>query len=60
MRGRGSTGEYSQAELELTDIEVNGVNYEESYKLDSTPLEPVTAPHVRDIRDPIIRGGSGE
>ncbi len=60
MRGHGSSGEYSQAELELSDTDVNGVNYEESYKLDSVPLEPVTEPHVRDIRDPVIRGGPGE
>ena len=59
MRGRGTSQEYTQAELELSDIEVNGVNFPESYELETTPLDPATEPHTRDLRTPIIRGGPG-
>lgn len=60
MRGRGTSSLYSQAELELPDIEVNGKNYPESYELDTIPLEPDSTAHTRDIRNPTIRGGTGE
>lgn len=57
MRGAGTSGEYSQAELELSDYDVSGVHFKETYEIDTAPIDPVTEPKTRDIRDNPKRGG---
>ena len=56
MRGVGTSGAYSQAELELSDIDVGGKHFKESYETENTPLDPRTEPKTRDIREDPKRG----
>ena len=56
MRGVGTSGAYSQAELELSDVDVGGKHFKESYETENTPLDPVTEPKTRDIREDPKRG----
>ena len=56
MRGVGTSGAYSQAELELSDIDVGGKHFKESYETETTPIDPRTEPKTRDIRKVPCRG----
>lgn len=57
MRGVGTSGEYSQAELELSDYDVGGVHFKETYQIKTHPIDPITEPKTRDIRDDPKKGG---
>lgn len=57
MRGAQTSGEYTQAELELSDIDVGGRHFKKSYETFTTPVDPLTEPKTRDIRDDPVKGG---
>ena len=57
MRGTGTSGEYSQAELELSDYDVGGRYFKETFEIETHPIDPITEPKTRDIRDNPKRGG---
>lgn len=56
MRTGDVSGEYSQAQLELTNEEIGGVYIEQTYEADTSPIDPLTNPKTRDIRDSKRRG----
>lgn len=51
MRTGTVSGDYSQAQLELSDEEVGGVNADLTFEADTTPVDPHSNPRKRDIRD---------
>lgn len=58
MRGGmgAASGNYSQAELELSDIDVGGKYFKDAFNTTTTPLDTITDPKTRDIRDNPKRG----
>ena len=56
-RGVGTSGEYSQAELELSDYDVGGRYFKETFEIETHPIDPITEPKTRDTRDKPKRGG---
>ena len=46
-----------QTWLELSDHDVSGVHSKETYETETTPIDPLTSPRARDIRDIPERGG---
>lgn len=50
------SGEYSQDKLELSDEEVGGVNANETFETETTPVDPISNPKLRDIRNLPKRG----
>ena len=56
MRTGTVSGEYSQDQLELSDEEVGGVNANETFETETTPVDPITNPKRRDIRNIPERG----
>ena len=43
--------------LELSDNDVSGRHSKETYETETTPVDPLTEPKTRDIRDNPKRGG---
>lgn len=56
MRTGVVSGEYSQAKLELSDEQVGGVNADETFRADTSPVDPISTPKTRDIREHPKRG----
>lgn len=56
MRDGTVAGEYSQDKLELEDEQIGGVNAKETFEADTTPVDPISNPKLRDIRKVNRRG----
>ena len=51
MQAGSISGDYSQAQLELTDVEIGGVYIDETYQTNTSPIDPLSNSKIRDIRD---------
>ncbi|MCJ7481525.1 MAG: hypothetical protein MUO31_01015 [Thermodesulfovibrionales bacterium] len=57
MRDGSVSGDFTQDQLEIPDDQLGGISSNETFEIDTSPIDPFSESIERDIRDKHKRGG---